>query len=158
MAPQTKIDRSFGALTPALSEWILEAVDAMGFVKTTPVQHAAIPMFMKNSDVVVEAVTGSGKTLAYVLVIVYSHYADPVKVSHPHRSTVTPTRCAHQEASRGRHHHLANKRAGNADPYCAVFFTEISRSISCSIRNGGRRQRYGRCRCAAKTNVPCWYT
>jgi ATP-dependent RNA helicase DDX55/SPB4 len=67
MAPQTKVDRSFSALTPALSEWMLEAVDAMGFVKTTPVQHAAIPMFMKNSDVVVEAVTGSGKTLAYVL-------------------------------------------------------------------------------------------
>jgi superfamily II DNA/RNA helicase len=64
MAPQTKIDRSFSALTPALSEWIIEAVDSMGFVKTTPVQHAAIPMFMKNSDVVVEAVTGSGKTLA----------------------------------------------------------------------------------------------
>jgi ATP-dependent helicase YprA (DUF1998 family) len=64
MAPQTKVDRAFSALTPALSEWILEAVDAMGFVKTTPVQHAAIPMFMKNSDVVVEAVTGSGKTLA----------------------------------------------------------------------------------------------
>jgi superfamily II DNA/RNA helicase len=64
MAPQTKIDRSFSALTPELSEWIIGAVDAMGFVKTTPVQHAAIPMFMKNSDVVVEAVTGSGKTLA----------------------------------------------------------------------------------------------
>lgn len=66
MAPQTKLDRSFSALTPALSEWIIDAVDSMGFVKTTPVQHAAIPMFMKNSDVVVEAVTGSGKTLAYV--------------------------------------------------------------------------------------------
>lgn len=64
MAPQAKMDRTFGALTPSLSEWILEAVDSMGFVKTTPVQHAAIPMFMKNSDVVVEAVTGSGKTLA----------------------------------------------------------------------------------------------
>lgn len=64
MAPQTKQDRSFSALTPALSEWIIEAVDSMGFVKTTPVQHAAIPMFMKNSDVVVEAVTGSGKTLS----------------------------------------------------------------------------------------------
>jgi hypothetical protein len=36
MAPQTKIDRSFSALTPALSEWIIEAVDFMGFVKTTP--------------------------------------------------------------------------------------------------------------------------
>lgn len=66
MAPQTKVDRSFGGLTPTLSEWVLEAVDTMGFAKTTPVQHAAIPMFMKNSDVVVEAVTGSGKTLAYV--------------------------------------------------------------------------------------------
>jgi len=69
MAPQTKVDRSFGGLTPALSEWIIEAVDTMGFVKTTPVQHAAIPMFMKNSDVVVEAVTGSGKTLAYVVIL-----------------------------------------------------------------------------------------
>jgi ATP-dependent RNA helicase DDX55/SPB4 len=66
MAPQTKADRSFGGLTPALSPWVLGAVDAMGFAKTTPVQHAAIPMFMKNSDVVVEAVTGSGKTLSYV--------------------------------------------------------------------------------------------
>ena len=66
MVPQPKTDRSFSALTPALSEWILEAVDAMGFIKTTPVQHATIPIFMKNSDVVVEAVTGSGKTLAYV--------------------------------------------------------------------------------------------
>jgi ATP-dependent RNA helicase DDX55/SPB4 len=66
MVPQAKIDRSFSALTPELSEWIIGAVDAMGFVKTTPVQHAAIPMFMKNSDVVVEAVTGSGKTLAQV--------------------------------------------------------------------------------------------
>ena len=65
MAPQSKVDRSFSALTPELSGWILEAVGAMGFVKTTPVQHAAIPMFMKNSDVVVEAVTGSGKTLSY---------------------------------------------------------------------------------------------
>ncbi len=64
MAPQSRTDRSFAALTPALSEWILEAVDAMGFVKTTPVQHATIQLFMKNSDVVVEAVTGSGKTLA----------------------------------------------------------------------------------------------
>ena len=91
MAPQTKIDRSFGALTPVLSEWILEAVDAMGFVKTTPVQHAAIPMFMKNSDVVVEAVTGSGKTLACVLLDVHSHYADLSKLSHSYRGTVTPT-------------------------------------------------------------------
>ena len=33
----------------------------------TPVQASTIPLFMKNKDVVVEAVTGSGKTLAFVI-------------------------------------------------------------------------------------------
>ncbi|RIB07190.1 P-loop containing nucleoside triphosphate hydrolase protein [Gigaspora rosea] len=36
----------------------------------TPVQAGAIPLFMKNKDVVVEAVTGSGKTLAFVIPII----------------------------------------------------------------------------------------
>ncbi|KAJ3374614.1 ATP-dependent rRNA helicase spb4, partial [Lobulomyces angularis] len=30
---------------------------------------ASIPLFLKNKDVVVEAVTGSGKTLAFVIPI-----------------------------------------------------------------------------------------
>ncbi|KAG9189017.1 ATP-dependent rRNA helicase [Alternaria panax] len=94
MAPQTKIDRSFSALTPALSEWILEAVNSMGFVKTTPVQHAAIPMFMKNSDVVVEAVTGSGKTLAYLIPIVERllRLDAPIKKHHVGAIIISPTR------------------------------------------------------------------
>lgn len=33
----------------------------------TPVQASTIPLFLKNKDVVVEAVTGSGKTLAFVI-------------------------------------------------------------------------------------------
>ncbi|OAQ33902.1 DEAD-domain-containing protein [Linnemannia elongata AG-77] len=35
----------------------------------TPVQSGAIPLFMKNKDVVVEAVTGSGKTLSFLIPI-----------------------------------------------------------------------------------------
>ena len=35
----------------------------------TPVQASTIPLFMRNKDVVVEAVTGSGKTLAFVVPI-----------------------------------------------------------------------------------------
>ena len=35
----------------------------------TPVQASTIPLFLKNKDVVVEAVTGSGKTLAFVIPI-----------------------------------------------------------------------------------------
>ncbi|KAF2036771.1 ATP-dependent rRNA helicase SPB4 [Setomelanomma holmii] len=94
MVPQTKVDRAFSALTPALSEWILEAVDAMGFVKTTPVQHAAIPMFTKNSDVVVEAVTGSGKTLAFLIPIVERllRLDAPIKKHHVGAIIISPTR------------------------------------------------------------------
>lgn len=90
MAPQTKVDRSFGALTPPLSEWVLEAVDAMGFVKTTPVQHATIPMFMKNSDVVVEAVTGSGKTLAYVHYLSVASESNTNQLFDTHSRASTP--------------------------------------------------------------------
>jgi len=32
-----------------------------------PVQKAAIPLFIKNYDVAVEAQTGSGKTLAFLI-------------------------------------------------------------------------------------------
>lgn len=46
--------RAWDALTPALSEWILEAVDSMGFERMTPVQASTIPLFMGNKDPVVE--------------------------------------------------------------------------------------------------------
>ena len=39
----------------------------MGFTEMTPVQASTIPLFLKNKDVVVEAVTGSGKTLAFII-------------------------------------------------------------------------------------------
>ena len=45
----------------------LDVVSSMGFTQMTPVQASTIPLFMKNKDVVVEAVTGSGKTLAFVI-------------------------------------------------------------------------------------------
>jgi len=41
----------------------------MGHSQMTPVQAAAIPLFMQHKDVVVEAVTGSGKTLTFVIPI-----------------------------------------------------------------------------------------
>jgi superfamily II DNA/RNA helicase len=45
----------------------LECVSLMGFTDMTPVQASTIPLFLKNKDVVVEAVTGSGKTLAFLI-------------------------------------------------------------------------------------------
>lgn len=63
-------DRSWDALEPPLSRCCLEVLKTLEFDFMTPVQSAAIPYFMKNKDVAVEAVTGSGKTLAFVLPIV----------------------------------------------------------------------------------------
>lgn len=61
LTPQHKMEstekkqpKSFEALTPELSEWILEFTHSMGFARTTPVQAMAIPLLMGNKDLVVE--------------------------------------------------------------------------------------------------------
>lgn len=59
MAPEKKVakkksPRAWDGLSPALSDWILDAVGSMGFTQMTPVQAATIPHFMGNKDVVVE--------------------------------------------------------------------------------------------------------
>ena len=60
----------FRSLHPPLSAPSLQLLDTLGFIHTTPVQAATIPLFCSNKDVAVEAVTGSGKTLAFVLPLV----------------------------------------------------------------------------------------
>jgi ATP-dependent RNA helicase DDX55/SPB4 len=94
MTPQTKVERQWSALTPPLSEWILDAISAMGFSKTTPVQQAAIPLFLGNKDVVVEAVTGSGKTLAFLIPLVERllRLDAPIKKHHVGAIIISPTR------------------------------------------------------------------
>ena len=54
-APATeKKPKSFEALTPELSPWILDFAKSSGFARTTPVQAMAIPLLMGNKDLVVE--------------------------------------------------------------------------------------------------------
>jgi hypothetical protein len=53
-ALEKKQPKSFEALTPELSTWILDYASSMGFVRTTPVQAMAIPLLMGNKDLVVE--------------------------------------------------------------------------------------------------------
>ena len=49
-----KQPKSFEALTPELSSWILDYTKSMNFTRTTPVQGMAIPLLMGNKDLVVE--------------------------------------------------------------------------------------------------------
>ncbi|KAI9737369.1 MAG: ATP-dependent rRNA helicase spb4 [Cirrosporium novae-zelandiae] len=98
MAPEPLTKRSssraWEALTPPLSEWILDATASMGFGRMTPVQASTIPLFMTHKDVVVEAVTGSGKTLAFLIPVVEKllRIEEPIKRHHVGAIIVSPTR------------------------------------------------------------------
>ncbi|EKG16791.1 RNA helicase ATP-dependent DEAD-box conserved site [Macrophomina phaseolina MS6] len=95
MAPEKpKNPRAWDALTPPLSEWVLDAISSMGFERMTPVQASAIPLFMGYKDVVVEAVTGSGKTLSFLIPVVERllRLEEPLKKHHVAAIIISPTR------------------------------------------------------------------
>uniref|UniRef100_A0A5B6ZPR1 RNA helicase n=1 Tax=Davidia involucrata TaxID=16924 RepID=A0A5B6ZPR1_DAVIN len=48
---------------------LIQRLEKEGFMVPTEVQSAAIPVILKNHDVVIQSYTGSGKTLAYLLPI-----------------------------------------------------------------------------------------
>lgn len=70
MRQNFKMAAAWSEIKPSLSNSILNIMEKFGFQTMTPVQTAAIPLFMSNKDVAVEAVTGSGKTLAFLIPIV----------------------------------------------------------------------------------------
>ncbi|KAJ3049580.1 ATP-dependent RNA helicase ddx55, partial [Rhizophlyctis rosea] len=75
----------------------MDALRLLGFNQMTPVQSGTVPLFMKNKDVVVEAVTGSGKTLAFVipaLEILLRRYRDdrPLLKNQIGALLISPTR------------------------------------------------------------------
>ncbi|CAK7220837.1 ATP-dependent rRNA helicase spb4 [Sporothrix eucalyptigena] len=98
MAPvKKKSTRSWEAM--GLPGWCLEAVSSMGFTEPTPAQAAAIPLFLGNSDIVVEAPTGSGKSLSFLIPLVArilkrfgSKGATPIKRGHVVAVVLAPTR------------------------------------------------------------------
>ncbi|KAL0091350.1 P-loop containing nucleoside triphosphate hydrolase protein [Phycomyces blakesleeanus] len=85
---------AWSSLASHLSDEILDTLNTMGFDQMTPVQAGAIPLFMKNKDVVVEAVTGSGKTLAFVIPIIEKllRREEPLKNHEIGAVVITPTR------------------------------------------------------------------
>lgn len=54
-----------------LNDSVLEAVYHMGFEQATPVQEQAIPIILKNEDLLACAQTGTGKTAAFILPILH---------------------------------------------------------------------------------------
>lgn len=52
-----------------LNDLVLDALDDMNFIQTTPIQEHAIPPILEGKDVMGVAQTGTGKTAAYLLPI-----------------------------------------------------------------------------------------
>lgn len=77
---------------PQLSEATLKTLDRLKFPFMTPVQAAAIPLFLQRKDVAAEAVTGSGKTLAFVVPIMETLRALKLGKHEVGALIVSPTR------------------------------------------------------------------
>ncbi|CAK6439956.1 unnamed protein product [Pipistrellus nathusii] len=85
---------SWESLPVRLHPRVLGALRELGFPHMTPVQSAAIPLFLRNKDVAAEAVTGSGKTLAFVIPIleILLRREEKLKRHQVGAIIITPTR------------------------------------------------------------------
>lgn len=72
-----------------LSPALLQSLDALGYVETTPVQAASLPAALDGRDVLAQAPTGSGKTVAFGLALLQR--LDPAYVK-PQALVLCPTR------------------------------------------------------------------
>lgn len=73
-----------------LNPEMLESIDYMGFIETTPIQEKAIPVILSGSDLIACAQTGTGKTAAFLLPIM-NHISEN-RPSHTHTLILVPTR------------------------------------------------------------------
>ena len=77
-----------------LSSNTLLTLKRLNFTSMTPVQAAAIPLFLQNKDVAAEAVTGSGKTLAFLIPVLEALYrlSEPLSKNDVGAMIISPTR------------------------------------------------------------------
>ena len=75
-----------------LSEPLQEAISALGYGETTPIQTQAIPPGLQRRDIVGCAQTGTGKTLAFLLPALEQLLRNQTKTKNPQVVVLEPTR------------------------------------------------------------------
>jgi len=75
-----------------LSKPLQEAIGALGYEETTPIQTQAIPPSLQRCDIVGCAQTGTGKTLAFLLPALEHLLRDQAKTKNPRVVVLEPTR------------------------------------------------------------------
>eukprot|EP01113_Clastostelium_recurvatum_P027444 TRINITY_DN3310_c0_g1_i1.p1 TRINITY_DN3310_c0_g1~~TRINITY_DN3310_c0_g1_i1.p1 ORF type:complete len:688 (+),score=273.79 TRINITY_DN3310_c0_g1_i1:30-2066(+) len=93
-APTLVAAGKWSSIVPGLRDTTLATLRRLDLPKMAPVQASAIPLFLSNKDVVVEACTGSGKTLAFVIPIleILLRREDPLKKKDIGAVVISPTR------------------------------------------------------------------
>ena len=125
-----------------LTEKILRAVSAMGYVDPTPIQLRAIPLVLAGHDVIGSAQTGTGKTAAFALPILSKldqHEAQSARArarTHARtgragRNRLSRFRPIHQP-ERGRRSTAASVTAGKTRRSNAAWTSSSPRPAGCS--------------------------
>lgn len=73
-----------------LNEALTDGLTSMGFKQPTPVQQQAIPVILKDHDIIACAQTGTGKTAAYLLPVMHKIMA--AESGHINTLILAPTR------------------------------------------------------------------
>ena len=79
---------------------ILDGLQAMNFVKATPVQAQAIPIILEGDDVIACAQTGTGKTAAFILPLLNNLLIDDLDPNAINAIIMAPTRELAQQIDR----------------------------------------------------------
>ncbi|MBE7177949.1 MAG: DEAD/DEAH box helicase [Mucilaginibacter polytrichastri] len=71
---------------------ILQALQTEGYTSPTPIQQQAIPLILKEKDVLGCAQTGTGKTAAFAIPMLQLLHGRPANTRHVRALVLTPTR------------------------------------------------------------------
>lgn len=75
-----------------LCDDVLNGLDAMNFIKTTPIQEEAIPIILEKKDLIACAQTGTGKTAAFLLPLIHNLHTLPHNENAVNAIIMSPTR------------------------------------------------------------------
>lgn len=75
-----------------LCDGLLDGLQAMNFVETTPIQELSIPIILQNKDLIACAQTGTGKTAAFLLPLINNLQTQPHEEHKINAIIMAPTR------------------------------------------------------------------
>jgi len=130
--PELPADCTFRDITT--DEFLLAAIDRLGFTRPTEVQRRAVPTALKGGDMLVQAQTGSGKTLAFVMPMLHAlrESGRDKELSTTFALVVVPTRELALQCVE-----VINSLTSEIKPVCVIGGTDLAPQIR-DLKSDGR--------------------